>query len=216
MLKPSRIVFFVLVAIAVGVAISRDRQAREPGQVAVPNAPARHVPQVPAAEPDANAAPRETAERPKPGSAAQTSPLNPGALLSAKADHRRSVEVDPQDHPSVSRERRPNPPTGKPDRLQVPNVVVRDLDGRVAYRGTVDLGPTLERIRRGERMRFHDDGITFENRERRLPAKGHGYYHEYVVPTQGLSGPGPQRIVTGADGEVYYTSDHYHSFIRIE
>jgi len=95
------------------------------------------------------------------------------------------------------------------------NVVVRDHGERVAYRGTVELRPTLERIDAGERLEFPDDGAVFQNRERHLPAKPRGYYHEFVVPTQGLSGPGPQRLVVGAGGEVYYSSDHYHSFRRL-
>jgi filamentous hemagglutinin len=35
------------------------------------------------------------------------------------------------------------------------------------------------------------------------------------VPTPGVSGPGPQRIVTGKNGEMYYTPDHYDTFIPI-
>jgi filamentous hemagglutinin len=48
-----------------------------------------------------------------------------------------------------------------------------------------------------------------------LPAKPAGFYKEYVVPTPGVKGPGPQRIVAGSDGKMYYTPDHYDSFIPI-
>jgi len=48
-----------------------------------------------------------------------------------------------------------------------------------------------------------------------LPSKPYGYYHEYMFPTPGVSGPGHQRIVTGNNGEIYYSPDHYHSFMRI-
>jgi guanyl-specific ribonuclease Sa len=35
------------------------------------------------------------------------------------------------------------------------------------------------------------------------------------VPTPKEPGPGPQRLITGEEGEVWYTSDHYRSFRRI-
>ena len=60
------------------------------------------------------------------------------------------------------------------------------------------------------------DGTTFQNRERRLPARLSGYYKEYIHPTPKLSGPGPQRVIVGKDGDVWYTPDHYKTFVRIE
>jgi guanyl-specific ribonuclease Sa len=102
-----------------------------------------------------------------------------------------------------------------PSRSQFPNVSVRDLDGEVVFRGTIDVQPTLDRIAAGRRLDYRNDGSTFQNRERRLPAKPGGYYKEFVHPTPSLSGPGPQRIVVGAKGEAYYTPDHYRTFHRI-
>lgn len=99
----------------------------------------------------------------------------------------------------------------------VRNVKVYDLDGRLAYQGDVDLGPTLERIAAGIRDPHPNDGTIFQNRERRLPSKSDGqYYREYVVRTPGLREVGPQRLITGKDGEAYYTPDHYDTFIRIK
>lgn len=98
----------------------------------------------------------------------------------------------------------------------VRNARVTGEDGRVIYRGDIDLTPTLERIERGKRLRFAHDGSVFENRERRLPQKPAGYYHEFVHPTPGDNGPGGQRVVVGREGEVYYTPDHYHTFRRVE
>ena len=92
-----------------------------------------------------------------------------------------------------------------------------DLDGKLAYQGDVDLGPTLERIAAGIRDPHPNDGTVFQNRERRLPSKSDGqYYREYVVRTPGLREVGPQRLITGKDGEAYYTPDHYDTFIRIK
>ena len=78
--------------------------------------------------------------------------------------------------------------------------------------GVVDLSATLERIATGRAFPHRNDGSTFGNRERRLPNKPRGYYTEYVHPTRGVGGPGPQRIVLGKGGEVWYTPDHYESF----
>jgi guanyl-specific ribonuclease Sa len=107
------------------------------------------------------------------------------------------------------------PPGKTPNPNEVQDVTVRDLDGREVFRGSVDLSTTLNRISRGERLHYHDDGSTFQNREHRLPKQPAGYYSEYVHPTPNLSGPGPQRVVTGREGEVYYTPDHYRTFIRL-
>ena len=99
--------------------------------------------------------------------------------------------------------------------MLIHNVSVFDEDHRVVYRGDVNLAPTLKRIESGKRLRFSHDGIVFENRERRLPTRPSGYYHEFVQPTPGDDGPGAQRVVLGAEGEVFYSSDHYRSFRRI-
>ena len=63
---------------------------------------------------------------------------------------------------------------------------------------------------------FRQDGAVFQNREGILPDQPEGYYHEYTVPTPGSDDRGARRIVTGADGEMYWTDDHYDSFSWIE
>lgn len=103
-----------------------------------------------------------------------------------------------------------------PPPARVENQVIRRQDGVVLFRGTVDLQPTLDRIQRGERHPHRNDGAIFQNRERRLPAHPAGYYREYVHPTPGDSGPGPQRVILGRGGDVWYTPDHYRTFRRIE
>lgn len=99
--------------------------------------------------------------------------------------------------------------------LVVEDVAVRDLDGRVAWQGDVDLSPVLARIERGERDPHRNDGGVFHNRERRLPNRPGGHYREYVIRTPGIGHAGPQRLVVGRDGELFYTSDHYRSFRRV-
>ncbi|GHH60062.1 ribonuclease domain-containing protein [Lentzea cavernae] len=61
-----------------------------------------------------------------------------------------------------------------------------------------------------------NDGVTFQNREKRLPAKDSGYYKEYTVPTPGSQDRGARRIVTGSEKEVFYTGDHYSSFVVVD
>jgi filamentous hemagglutinin len=100
--------------------------------------------------------------------------------------------------------------------LVVRSVKVYGQDGRLAYQGDVDLGPTLERIARGERDPHRNDGSVHRNREGKLPRQAdREYYREYVLRTPGLREVGPQRVITGKAGEVYYTPDHYRSFKRV-
>ncbi|MEU4802669.1 ribonuclease domain-containing protein [Actinosynnema sp. NPDC023587] len=61
-----------------------------------------------------------------------------------------------------------------------------------------------------------NDGVTFQNREKRLPAKSGDYYREYTVPTPGSPDRGARRIVTGSSSEVYYTGDHYSTFVVVD
>ena len=101
-----------------------------------------------------------------------------------------------------------------PPERTVPGVRVVS-HGTVVFSGTMDLGPTLDRIARGEAYPHRNDGSVFGNREGRLPKKPKNWYHEYVVPTPGEKGPGPQRIILGREGEAFYTPDHYESFLPL-
>ena len=95
--------------------------------------------------------------------------------------------------------------------------------GAVAFSGgeiaVADLPPearaVLEAIERGGPFAYRKDGSVFGNRERLLPDRPRDYYREYTVPTPGRRDRGPRRIVSGHDGERYYTDDHYRSFRRI-
>lgn len=74
----------------------------------------------------------------------------------------------------------------------------------------------LDLIKQGGPFAYRKDGTVFQNRERRLPVKPKGYYHEYTVPTPGISGRGARRIVAGSNREFYYTDDHYRTFRLIK
>ena len=127
----------------------------------------------------------------------QTRPPIPPAVNSADPDQKRRDE------------------SSSDTLVQVENQTIRNLDGRVVYKGTIDLKPTLDRIARGDANRHRNDGTSFQNRENRLPRKPAGYYKEYVHPTPGENGPGPQRVIIGKEGEVWYSADHYKTFKKI-
>jgi ribonuclease T1 len=64
------------------------------------------------------------------------------------------------------------------------------------------------------------DGAVFGNRERALPGKPRGFYHEYTVDTPGARDRGARRIVCGGavpthPQACFYTGDHYATFQRI-
>lgn len=83
----------------------------------------------------------------------------------------------------------------------------------------VEARDVLARVRAGGPFPFERDGVTFGNRERLLPVRERGFYHEYTVVTPGARTRGARRIVCGgarrAPEVCYYTDDHYASFRRI-
>ncbi len=74
---------------------------------------------------------------------------------------------------------------------------------------------TITLIKQGGPFPYEQDGVIFGNRERILPIEPGGYYREYTVRTPGSFDRGARRIVTGRNGEFYYTNDHYKSFFRV-
>ncbi|WP_257667143.1 ribonuclease domain-containing protein [Parapedobacter tibetensis] len=82
-------------------------------------------------------------------------------------------------------------------------------------KGLTDLQPTLNRIASGGKFPHRNDGSIFKNLEGLLPKQNSGFYREFVHPTPGVTGPGPMRIVTGQNGQMWFTPDHYKTFIPI-
>ena len=74
-------------------------------------------------------------------------------------------------------------------------------------------------VGKGGPFPFDRDGVVFGNREKLLPGKPRGYYHEYTVRTPGVKSRGGRRLVCGgqkaAPDACYYTEDHYRSFRKI-
>lgn len=75
---------------------------------------------------------------------------------------------------------------------------------------------TINLIYKGGPFPYRQDGTIFRNREKRLPPAPVGYYREYTVPTPGSPNRGARRLVTGQGNEIYYTGDHYRSFVRVQ
>lgn len=75
---------------------------------------------------------------------------------------------------------------------------------------------TLSAMRRGPPYPFHADDGTWENREHRLPEHPMGWWREFTVVTPGEHDRSTRRIVAGKDGALYFTRDHYHTFVRLD
>jgi hypothetical protein len=103
-----------------------------------------------------------------------------------------------------------------PGRVNVlPNVRVIHF-GRLIYQGRMDVNSTIDRIRSGRKLNHNNDGSFFSNFQRRLPVSTDSqYYREFVHQMINFPFPGPQRVVIGKRGEVFYTGDHYSSFWRV-
>ena len=116
----------------------------------------------------------------------------------------------PQPAPTATKPPKPTPSPAPPARAGPAGMPVITLD---------ELPPealdTLDLIESDGPFPFERDGITFQNRERLLPQKSRGYYREYTVITPWENDRGARRIIAGANGELYYTDDHYESFYWI-
>ncbi|MFZ7133298.1 MAG: ribonuclease domain-containing protein [Eubacteriales bacterium] len=67
----------------------------------------------------------------------------------------------------------------------------------------------------GEAPEGYQGGAEFENKEGLLP-KGVKYKEYDVDPLVKGENRGAERIVIGDDGSVWYTNDHYQTFILVE
>ena len=104
-----------------------------------------------------------------------------------------------------------SPWTGKPSVNILKNNAIPEITA-----SDLRLETTMERIYNGKKHSHRNDGSIFINKENILPSHVDGYYREYVHPTLGVKGAGLQRIVIGSNGELYYSPDHYHTFIKFK
>ena len=72
-------------------------------------------------------------------------------------------------------------------------------------------GGSVQRYQEGAAI----GGDRFGNREGILPKASGRQYYECDIDTDGKSSRGAKRIVYSNDGLIYYTEDHYESFILL-
>jgi ribonuclease T1 len=101
------------------------------------------------------------------------------------------------------------PPSRSPDIADLDLSWIEDPDERAAV---VQVATAIDR---GGPFAYRRDGVVFENREQRLPAHDRCYWHEYTVPTPDDSDRGARRLVAGQQREIYYTRNHYRSFVAV-
>lgn len=102
----------------------------------------------------------------------------------------------------------PSPSAGsQTPRSNLPGIAVADLPKQAR--------DTLALIDRGGPYPYSQDNTVFGNLERVLPERPKGYYREYTVVSPGSSSRGTRRLVVGAQGDIYFTADHYQTFRQV-
>lgn len=77
------------------------------------------------------------------------------------------------------------------------------------------ISEVLERINSNSAHPFRQDGQVYMNKgPGHLPERPQNYYKEFTVPSN-AGRRGTERLVVGANGEVFFSPDHYATFIRI-
>ena len=79
-----------------------------------------------------------------------------------------------------------------------------------------EIEETFDDVEDGPPYDYDEDGGVFRNDEMLLPDHPRGHYREFTVETSGEDDRGERRLVIGSNGEVFYTEDHYGSFVRID
>lgn len=124
-----------------------------------------------------------------------------GTTTTTRASRYATTTVAPSDSSDAT-------PSASPTRASdLPTISIGDLPDAAL--------DTLRLIEDGGPYPYRQDDGIFGNREGILPARTNGYYREYTVETPGSPDRGARRIVAGADGDQYYTADHYDSFREI-
>jgi hypothetical protein len=92
--------------------------------------------------------------------------------------------------------------------------------GTTVYTGPLNVSNTINRIRADNGPITTDDGIVFTNSSHQLPPGG-TYYEFNVAPRGGtdhtftFASPGPMRLVLNTSGSLYFTGDHYSTFVPV-
>lgn len=127
--------------------------------------------------------------------------------------------IDPVPAPAPGDGPRPLPaptaPPAPPPPIDSPEIADIDLSWITDAAERAEVVRVATAIDRGGPFAYRKDGAVFANREGRLPKRPPGYWREYTVPTPGERDRGARRLVAGQRREIYYTRDHYRSFIAI-
>jgi hypothetical protein len=81
---------------------------------------------------------------------------------------------------------------------------------RVAFQGSVDLGPTLARAAANLPLGRGNDGGPFGGGG--LPK---GNYTEWYHEVPGHPDLGGMRVITSTDGRAFFSPDHYQTFLQV-
>lgn len=132
-------------------------------------------------------------------------PARPASAEPASVSVPRSAPRAPETIPAAPVHREaPAPALGDPALAQQVAAVIDSMDRTGRPPAGVAQGG-----RRGGRRG------AFENAEGRLPRQADGYYTETDVWPRAAGGRGALRLIFGRGGEVYYTADHYRTFVRV-
>ena len=220
----------VLVAAALSWYLFEQPQVQDTGEaLAATEQPSRPEAANNAADPNESTPPADATARGEEALAPTTSPTESSPTESSPTESS-PTESSPTALPSTATSVPPTatptatpvPPTTTPTATSIPPTATRGPPARIDGLPVITLDElppealeTLARIESEGPFPFRQDGTTFQNRERLLPRQPTGYYREYTVITPGASTRGARRIVGGAQGELYYTDNHYSSFARI-
>lgn len=138
----------------------------------------------------------------------------------AAPDATPSIEVSPGESPTESESSDDEDAGPAFPTAVAPSRPSTDEESGLPIVGLADLPPeaaqTVALIEADGPFPYDDDGETFLNSAGLLPQHEAGYYRVYTVETPGSAEPTSRRIVTGTDGELYWTDDLYSSFRRIQ
>jgi guanyl-specific ribonuclease Sa len=171
------------------------------------------------------------------------SPVFASLLAAAPADQRDQIARDAASAPVagslVATASSPDLGGEEPECTPAPDVAPGQgfspqVNDQVRFAAITDL---LDRIANCKPLPYAHDGIVNNNKEGGMPAAPNGYYLEYTLMVPGRKtgdGPvaidiggqtymtgdmqsarGPERIIIGGHEHIYYTPDHYQTFIPL-
>lgn len=126
-----------------------------------------------------------------------------------------TIEPSPSVDPTSMAPSTPAPSPSKTGPTLAPSLPSSNLPTITIAQLPAEGRKTLVLIASNGPFPYRKDGVVFTNRERRLPKHDYGWYQEYTVITPGSPDRGARRIISGRNGERYYTSDHYASFQEV-